>query len=87
MGGESTETNQCTKTSAQPATPIGLPKVRGLRELFKWALRRWRNVAVIAHLKSLGDYLLADVGLTLDWVSAVIGGPSLTLWQHPTDRR
>jgi uncharacterized protein YjiS (DUF1127 family) len=58
---------------------------RFLRELILRLRRRRRNALAIAHLESLDDHLLADIGLTRDRVPPVIGDPHLVRWQRPPD--
>jgi uncharacterized protein YjiS (DUF1127 family) len=80
-------TSHCSTPMVQP---VALPRpriFRGLRELIARARRRRREAIQLAHLQSLDDYLLADIGLTRDRVSGIIGDPYLVRWQRPPDLR
>ena len=77
-------------TTSQFSTPMAQPVAfpsprifRGLRELIARARRRRKTALAIAHLESLPDYLLADIGLSRDRVSPFIGDPHLVRWQRP----
>jgi uncharacterized protein YjiS (DUF1127 family) len=76
-------TSQYPTPVAHTAAPAGFPLIRFLRDLIARTRRRRREAIQLAHLQSLDDYLLADVGLTREKVSGFIDDPHLVRWQRP----
>jgi uncharacterized protein YjiS (DUF1127 family) len=78
-------TSHCSTPMVHPVAPAGFPIIRFLRDVIARTRRRRREAIQLAHLQSLDDYLLADIGLTRDRVSGIIGDPHVVRWQRPPD--
>jgi uncharacterized protein YjiS (DUF1127 family) len=80
-----TMTNLPRSTALACSAALPRPSIiLALREMIARVRRRRSEAIAIAHLKGLPDYLLADIGITRDRVSGVIGDPHVR-WQHPPD--
>lgn len=73
--------------AAHPAAPLRFSIVRTLREAIGRVRRRRREALAIGDLEALPDHLLADIGLSRDRVSGIIGDPHRFRWQGPPDLR
>lgn len=78
-------TSQYRTHVAHAGALAGFPIIRFLRDLIARTRRRRREAIQLAHLQSLEDYLLVDVGLTREMVSGFIDDPHLVRWQRPPD--
>ncbi len=78
-------TSQYSTPVALTAAPAGFSIIRFLRALIARTQQRRREATQLAHLQSLDDHLLVDVGLTREKISGVIGDPHLVRWQRPPD--
>jgi uncharacterized protein YjiS (DUF1127 family) len=78
-------TSQYPTSVAHAAAPAGFSIIRFLRDVISRTQRRRREAIQLAHLQSLDDYLLVDVGLSREKVSGFIDDPHLVRWQRPPD--
>ncbi|MBL9058714.1 MAG: DUF1127 domain-containing protein [Mangrovicoccus sp.] len=79
--------SQRSSQAAHPAASLRFSIFRVLRDAIGRIRRRRRDAIAIGDLEALPDHLLADIGLSRDRDSGIIGDPHRVRWEGPPELR